>query len=65
MEWKNYTGSILFVTQEQKCIEYYFTHNAMYNGTEILSQRELDDGMIEVIWASGWIYIVYPEELNV
>jgi hypothetical protein len=49
MEWKNYTGSILFVTQEQKCIEYYFTHNAMYNGTEILSQRELDDGMIEVI----------------
>jgi hypothetical protein len=37
----------------------------MYNGTEILSQRELDDGMIEVIWASGWIYIVYPEELNV
>jgi len=36
----------------------------MYNWIEILSQRELDNGMIEIIGATGWIYIIYPEELN-
>jgi len=36
----------------------------MYNWIEIFSQTELDNWMIEIHWVNGWIYIIYPEELN-
>ena len=34
-----------------------------YNGTNIISRSDRDDGMVELISDSGWTYIVFPEEI--